>query len=47
MGYDAQQLWLLYGTYADRMTRDGKMPLCFDDWLTEQRRLAGEQDELF
>ncbi len=26
---------------------DGEMPLRFEDWLIEEQRLAGEQDELF
>ena len=44
---DALALWILYGQYADRRVRDGLIPATFDEWLFEEQRLAGEQDELF
>ena len=40
-------LWILYGQYADRKVRDDETPASFDEWLFEEQRLAGEQDELF
>ena len=46
-GIDADPLWVRYGMYADLGVRDGEMPLQFEEWLAEERRLAGEQDELF
>ena len=45
---DQQRLWILYGQYADNaIALLGIPPLSFTEWLAEERRLAGEQDELF
>ena len=46
--YDDDRLWVLYGHYADTaIALLGIPPLSFTEWLAEERRLAGEQDELF
>ena len=36
-----------YGIYANLRVQADEMPLTFEDWLIEEQRLAGEQDELF
>ena len=44
---DVTLVWARYGVYADRLAQDGKKPLPFTEWLIEQQRLAGEQQDLF
>ena len=44
---NTEELWRVYGNYANRRVVDGEMPLRFEDWLIEEQRLAGKQQDLF